>query len=329
MKNLLSIILLDPDTYIYIGWGLLAVLTIIVAIVCWRTRRRWLRVSLLLPLLLLWYVFLYGTYIGFKQLEVVRVELAFSDLPEAFDGYKIVQFSDLHLGTCTGSRKDIVQRVVDSINAQHADVVVYTGDLKNKEPSEIEPFLSVLETIEAKDGVFSVLGNHDYAIYLKDPTPVLVAQNQGKTENYEEDMGWTLLMNSRKRIWRDSSDIVIAGMQNDGEPGGRFPQLGDINYSLYGIRRNEFVVMLEHDPSSWRRKILPHSHVQLTLSGHTHGGQFSLLGLSPAAFVQKEYDGLYWAGERALYVSKGIGGVVPFRFGTPPEIVVFTLKIKK
>ena len=329
MMHLLSIILLPPDTYIYIGWGILAVLSIIVAIVCWRTRRRWLRVSLLLPLLLLWYVFLYGTYVGFQQLEVVRVELAFRDLPEAFDGYKIVQFSDLHLGTCTGSRQDMVQRVVDSINAQHADAVVFTGDLKNKESTEIPPFMPLLETIEAKDGVFSVLGNHDYAIYLKDPTPMDVAQNQGKTEGYEQDMGWTLLMNSRVRIWRDSANIVIAGMQNDGEPGGRFPQLGDISYSLYGIRRNEFVVMLEHDPTAWRRKILPHSHVQLTLSGHTHGGQFSLFGLTPASFLYKESIGLYRAGERVLYVSKGIGGVVPFRFGTPPEIVVITLRTQK
>jgi len=325
--KILSLVLFSPDTYIYIGWGIIAFLSLIVGIVCWRTRKRWLRALLLLPLLLLWCIFLYGTYVGFHELEVVRVELAFSDLPEAFDGYKIVHFSDLHLGTYEG-RKDQVLRVVGSINAQNADMVVFTGDLKNKEAPEIKPYLPLLSAIKAKDGVYSVLGNHDYAIYLKNPTPIEVQQNQGMTEAYEDEVGWTLLMNGRVRIRRDSSNIVIAGMQNDGEPGGRFPQLGDINSALSGISRNEFVIMLEHDPSAWKRKILTHSHVQLTLSGHTHGGQFALFGLTPASFIYKESNGLYKVGERALYVSKGVGGVVPFRFGTTPEIVVITLKKK-
>lgn len=327
MISLLSFILLAPDTYIYITWGVFALITIIVVIVCWRSRRRWLKVLMLLPLLFAWYAFLWGTYVGFGQLEVVRLELSFKDLPKAFDGYKIVQFSDAHVGTYIGGRSDILRRAIDSINAQHADAVVFTGDLQNKEPSEIEQMEPLLSRIKASDGIFSVLGNHDYTMYTNLENPIDIGRNQGKTEGFQIDMGWTLLMNARRIISRDSSRIVIAGMENDGE--GRFPQRGNINSALYGISRNDFVIMLEHDPTSWRRRILPHSHVQLTLSGHTHGGQFSLFGLSPAMFKYRQYRGLYQTGERYLYVSKGLGGVVPYRFGSTPEIVVITLKSKQ
>ena len=140
-------------------------------------------------------------------------------------------------------------------------------------------------------------------------------------------MGWHLLNNSHYRIRRDSAAIYIAGMENDGE--GRFPQLGDIRLALSGLNRQSCVIMLEHDRTSWRRRILPHSHCQLTLSGHTHGGQFSLFGLSPVMVNYSESAGMYYAGDRALYVSTGVGGVVPFRVGVKPEIVVITLKKKK
>jgi predicted MPP superfamily phosphohydrolase len=140
-------------------------------------------------------------------------------------------------------------------------------------------------------------------------------------------MGWKLLNNSRILVERDSQRIVIAGMENDGE--GRFPQLGNVNRALWGVSRDDFVVMLEHDPTSWRRKILPHSHTQLTLSGHTHGGQFSILGWSPASLAFHETYGLYKLNGRYLYVTSGLSGVVPFRFGIPAEIAVITLRKSK
>jgi predicted MPP superfamily phosphohydrolase len=323
--TLFSFVLLQPDTYIYIGWGVLAFLSLVVLLLCrFIRRRRWKRLLLLLPLLLFWGAFLWGTYVGFGQLEVVHLTFASRDLPEAFDGYRIVQFGDAHVGTYTGSRQEILERAVDSINAQQADLVVFTGDLQNKEPSEILEAKPILSRIKAADGVVSVLGNHDYTMYTDLTNPIEIDTNQGRTENYQLDMGWKLLLNSRFRIRRDSACIVIAGMENDGE--GRFPQMGNISSTLYGVSRSEFVVMLEHDPTSWRRKILPHCHAQLTLSGHTHGGQFSLFGLTPAMFMYREYQGMYYAGERALYVTKGLGGVVPFRFGVKPEIAVITLR---
>ncbi len=278
--------------------------------------------------LMLVLAYVYGCTVGFKQLEVVHVEFASADLPEAFDGYKIVQFSDAHVGTYALGRQDILRRAVDSINAQHADMVVFTGDIQNKLPSEVEEFMPLLSSIKAADGVFSVLGNHDYPMYMNTDDFIEISSSLGRTESYQTDMGWTLLLNDRCRIRRDSSSIVIAGMENDGRPGGRFPQKGDVNGALFGVRRDEFVIMLEHDPTCWQRKILPHSHAQLTLSGHTHGGQLSLFGWSPASFSYDEYAGMYYNGDRALYVSKGLGGVIPFRLGTPGEIAVITLKKK-
>jgi hypothetical protein len=324
IPRLLSIVLLQPDTYIHIGWGLLIVLSVVVALLCWRIRNIWLRRLLPLPLLLCWFAFLWGTYVGFFQLEVRNVEYVSPDLPEAFNGYRIVHVSDIHIGSLTGSRASILERVVDSINAQQADAVCFTGDLQNKCPQEIEPYLKLLSTIKAPDGVYSVLGNHDYTDYLDSQDPYEHYTNMGRSISIQEDMGWRLLANSRQVIRRDSSRLVIAGMENDGE--GRFPQLGDIGQTLRGISRRDFVVMLEHDPTSWRRKILPHCHAQLTLSGHTHGGQLSVFGWSPARLAYREYSGMYYAGHRALHVSNGIGGVIPFRLGAPAEITVITLK---
>ena len=139
-------------------------------------------------------------------------------------------------------------------------------------------------------------------------------------------MGWQLLLNSHAVIRRGADSIVIAGMENDGN-GTHFPQLGDIEKTLEGVTGNTFVVMLQHDPTSWQRKILPLSHVQLTLSGHTHAMQFSLFGWSPSSLIYRENNGSYTTDEgRAINVSSGLGGFIPFRFGVPGEIVVITLK---
>ncbi len=312
-------ILLHPDAYLWIAAVLLALLSLIAL----KLRPHWLRLSTLAVTLVGWLLLLYGTFVGFYQIEVRHVELIFSDLPAAFDGYRIVQFGDAHVGTLTGDREQLLQRVIDSINAQKADLIVFTGDLQNKEPQEILPHMRRLAKLDSPNGVFSVLGNHDYAAYSQADDFTKYA-NCGLTRTIEKEMGWKLLCNEYEMIRRDSQYIVIAGMENDGE--GRFPAFGDINQTLYGLNRRSFVVMLEHDPSSWRRKILPHSHAQLTLSGHTHGGQFSILGWSPASLVYREFSGIYRHGERTLYVTKGIGGVIPFRFGTPAEITVITLR---
>ena len=274
--------------------------------------------------LLNWYVLFYGSFVGFDQITVREVTYESAELPEAFDGYRIVQFSDAHVGTYIGGREHLLQAVVDTINAQNPDVVVFAGDLQNREPQEILPFIEVLGDIKAKDGVFSVIGNHDYADYIE-ATPTQKMQNEKETRELEMNMGWRLLVNEHDVVRRGADSIVIAGLDNDGD-GKKFPQRGDVRKALEGVSDSAFVVMAEHDPTCWRRKILPESRAQLTLSGHTHAMQFMIGNWSPASFVYKEWGGVFSEGDRALCVSTGIGGIIPVRFGVPGEIVVVTMR---
>ena len=271
-----------------------------------------------------WYVLFYGSFVGFDQITVREMTYESAELPESFDGYRIVQFSDAHVGTYIGGREHLLSAVVDTINAQSPDMVVFAGDLQNREPQEIRPFVDVLGGIKAKDGVFSVIGNHDYSDYIE-ATPDIKAENEKETRELERKMGWRLLVNEHEVVRRGTDSIVIAGLDNDGD-GKKFPQRGDVRKALEGVSDSAFVVMAEHDPTCWRRKILPESRAQLTLSGHTHAMQFMIGNWSPASFVYKEWGGLFSEGARALIVSTGIGGFIPFRFGVPGEIVVITMR---
>ncbi len=274
-----------------------------------------------------WFILIYGTTVGFSKLDVRQVEYYSEELPHSFDGYRIVQFSDAHVGTYLNGRRHILEKAIDSINAQKADMVVFTGDLQNMRPSEIRPLAPILSRLHAKDGVVSILGNHDYAVYVKDDEKTKEANNR-ETIDLERQMGWTLLLNEHLTVRRGNDSIVVAGMENDGES-MYAPKLGNVAKTLEGLSGNPFTVMLEHDPTCWRRKILPQSKAQLTLSGHTHAMQFELFGWSPASLIYKEWGGMFYEGSRAINVSTGLGGFMPFRFGVPGEIVVITLRTKK
>ncbi len=274
-----------------------------------------------------WFILIYGTTVGFSKLDVRQVENYSEELPHRFDGYRIVQFSDAHVGTYLNGRRHILEKAIDSINAQKADMVVFTGDLQNMRPSEIRPLAPILSRLHAKDGVVSILGNHDYAVYVKDDEKTKEANNR-ETIDLERQMGWTLLLNEHLTVRRGNDSIVVAGMENDGES-MYAPKLGNVAKTLEGLSGNPFTVMLEHDPTCWRRKILPQSKAQLTLSGHTHAMQFELFGWSPASLIYKEWGGMFYEGSRAINVSTGLGGFMPFRFGVPGEIVVITLRTKK
>ena len=293
----------------------------------WLAPRRWWRHCALACTIIIWAAVAYGSFIGFEELEVRHFEYASEDLPEAFDGYRIVQFSDAHVGTFTGSRDWLMQRAVDSINAQQADAIVFTGDMQNLNPDEIRPQMSVLRQVRAKDGVFTILGNHDYPIYMDYDEATKTACLK-QTKQLERQLGWDLLLNEHRVIRRDSDSIVIAGMENWGTL-KRMPRVGDVKKTLQGVNPSSFVIMLQHDPTAWRTKILPECKAQLTLSGHTHGGQFSIFGWSPAAFTYDVWAGEAYEGDRALYVSAGMGALIPFRMNEPGEIVVVTLKSKK
>ncbi len=264
----------------------------------------------------------YGFAIGWRHVVTKSTEISFERLPEAFNKYCIVQISDLHLGTYTKAPKTI-ENIVEKINKINADLVVFTGDLINQFPSEITQFANHLSALRAKDGIMSVLGNHDYCIYNKlseanhkEATSEVVSQTRR--------MGWDLLMNEHRIIKRKNQEIAIVGVENGGPAPS--PSFADLPKALRGLKAGIFKVLLSHDPKFWRREVLTDSDVDLTLSGHTHAMQLKIGKFTPSKWHYSEWGGLYAEGARKLFVSLGIGGSVAFRFGAWPEINVITLR---
>lgn len=285
-----------------------------------KLRRNWGNYVGLVLVLAELYILFHGTMVGTDRLNVRQVTIEFDDLPKAFDGYRIAQFTDVHLGSM---KDELMLRAVTAIDDMRPDLIVFTGDIQNMGPDELPRFAQTLKRLTAKDGVMSVLGNHDYSRYVN-VSPEEALRNERMTRDFETSVGWQLLLNDNRIVRRGSDSIVIAGGENDGRP--PFPAKADLKKAMRGIHAKSFVVMLQHDPSAWRRHILPLTNAQLTLSGHTHGGQISLFGLRPTELVGKEDDGLYVEGKRKLFVSTGLGGFVPFRFYMNPEVVEITLK---
>lgn len=285
-----------------------------------KLRRNWGNYVGLVLVLAELYILFHGTMVGTDRLNVRQVTIEFDDLPKAFDGYRIAQFTDVHLGSM---KDELMLRAVTAIDDMRPDLIVFTGDIQNMGPDELPRFAQTLKRLKAKDGVMSVLGNHDYSRYVNLP-PDEALRNERLTCDFETSVGWQLLLNDNRIVRRGSDSIVIAGGENDGRP--PFPAKADLKKAMRGIHAKSFVVMLQHDPSAWRRHILPQTNAQLTLSGHTHGGQISLFGLRPTELVGKEDDGLYAKGKRKLFVSTGLGGFIPFRFYMNPEVVEITLK---
>lgn len=268
--------------------------------------------------------FLYGFVHGWKRLQTKEIEIVSADLPAAFDGYRIVQFSDLHIGTF-GNDTTYVRRLVERIQHLHPDMIVFTGDLVNASTEELDPYGSLLSQLRATDGVFSVLGNHDYCTYRRYDTDDGAAFNVAELKRRQRAFGWDLLLNEHRTIRRGSDSIVLVGVENDSQP--PFPAHGDLEAALQGVAAGSYKILLSHDPSHWRREVLPGSDIQLMLSGHTHGMQLKIGRFSPSRWSYPEWGGLYHDNEgRTLFVSLGVGGTVPFRFGAWPEIDLITLR---
>ena len=266
----------------------------------------------------------YGMTFGWRQLSVKEVELAFDDLPDAFDGYTIVQLSDWHVGTY-GENSGFVQKVVDRANSLRPDLVVFTGDIVNLRSDELDNFYGSLSSLSAPDGVVSVLGNHDYGLYRDDYNDD--PHEEGfRVARAEASMGWKVLLNEHVFVSRGTDSIAVIGVENTGKP--PFPRIGDLQKAMQGIDETTFSILLSHDPSHWRMEVLPDTDIALTLSGHTHAAQFKVFGWSPSRWLYPEWSGLYEEGVQKLYVSEGIGGTIPFRLGTKPQIVKITLKKK-
>lgn len=276
----------------------------------------------------------YGFFFGWRHVVVRETTCTSALLPSSFDGYRILQLSDIHLGTYLKSRK-FIDRLVDKVNAQKVDLIVFTGDLLNVSAEEVIPFQHALAKLNAKDGIYSVMGNHDYCEYVsldkKSPSSegrkdlvAKIAKNQNVLKYLEEKMGWHLLLNDHVEINREEDAIFLIGVENISRP--PFQDYGDLKKAMDGLKEGTFKVLLSHDPSHWRRGVLHQTDIALTLSGHTHAGQVKIGNFSPSKWAYHEWGGKYTEGESMLNVSLGIGGTVPFRLGAWPEINVITLR---
>ena len=271
-------------------------------------------------------IVVFGYAYGSRHFVVKEQTLWFDDLPDAFDGYRILQFSDFHAGAFHMGHDDDVEKIVEMINAQGCDMVCFTGDLVTRSAKELERFEQALSQIQAPDGVYSIMGNHDYAMYNHGWSVGRRKNDIQELQRKERAFGWNLLLNEHQKVYRDGDSIAVIGIENDGTP-PHFPQFGDLEKASEGLADGEFKILLSHDPTSWQRHVLTQSDVQLTLSGHTHAGQFKMFGWSVVANVYDEWSGAYEMDGQQLFVSEGVGCVpFPYRIGAWPEVNVITLK---
>ena len=268
---------------------------------------------------------LFGATIGKEYFQVKEVTLPSKDLPKEFEGFRIVQIADIHTGSW-GTDTQAMQQAVDIINAQQPDLIVFTGDLVNNLASELDAFIPVFSQLKSKQGVYSVLGNHDYSTYIQWEHPSQQEEQLESLKQKQAQMGWTLLNNQHIKLYQGKDSIALIGVENSGRP--PFPDHARLSEAMQGTE-GMFQILLSHDPSHWRREVLPETDIQLTLSGHTHAMQTKFFGFSPARWVYPENEGLYQEGEQMLYVNIGLGHLLyPMRLGAWPEITLITLKSK-
>ena len=285
---------------------------------------------------LLWW----GVFFTRREIQVNQVTITSAKLPAAFNGYKIVQFSDAHVGTW-GNDTTFISKLVDRINGLKPDMIVFTGDIVNRRTDELQPFLKVLSRLKAKDGVYSVLGNHDYGDYIDWNNEEDHKKNNELLARWEKEMGWRLLNNERAFVTKGNDSIVLIGVENWGEP--PFPEYGRLTEaypshrdSTYNLNDSRFKILLTHNPEHWSREVLNISNIDLSLSGHTHAMQMMIsIGnwkWSPSVFKYSRWGGLYKekskSGEpMSLYVNIGSGEVgMPSRIGSAyPEITEIIL----
>ena len=266
--------------------------------------------------------FAFGFIEGWKRLELKHITFTSPDLPPYFDGYRLVQITDFHLGSFPPGN-DFVQKVVDAANNEEPDMILFTGDLVNNQASEVEPYLETLAQLHASDGIYSIWGNHDYCEYGNNHSIGALKRNRRMLYGYQEKLGWHQLMNEHHVVSHGMASIAVIGVENPGQP--PFTNRSNLKKAMKGVDPDMFKILLSHDPHHWRREVVG-KKIQLTLAGHTHAGQLKIGKWTPARMAFKEWGGAYRIGEQMLYVSSGIGGSFPFRLGAWPELTVVTLK---
>ncbi|MBC6988132.1 metallophosphoesterase [Hymenobacter sp. BT491] len=270
---------------------------------------------------------LWGMVKGGTNYQVKRVKLRFSNLPAAFDGFRVLQISDLHTGSFQS--KEPLQRAVDLINAQKADLIFMTGDLVNNYAHEVEEHIDTLAGIQSDLPIYSILGNHDYADYVQWESREAKAANLQRLIGNHAKIGWKLMLDESHTIERNGEKIAILGVQNWGN-NLHFPKYGNLAKAHASSGDAPFKILLSHDPSHWEGQVLDYQDIDLMLAGHTHGSQFGVnlpfLKWSPVQYVYKQWAGLYQKGKQYLYVNVGLGFIgYPGRVGFLPEITVFEL----
>ena len=275
---------------------------------------------------------LYGMIKGKYNFKVLKYELEFADLPDAFDGFTMTQISDIHSGSFDNKNK--INYAVDLINKQKSDVILFTGDLVNNVAHEMDDWKELFSSLSAKEGVFSVLGNHDYGDYVRWNNNEEKIKNLNKLKKIQSEMGWNLMLNENFFIERQNQKIVIIGVENWGENG--FKQAGDLDLACKNVNDNDFKILLSHDPSHWKTKVKNDDrNFQLTLSGHTHGMQFGIeipgwIKWSPVKYRYENWAGVYEEKGRFINVNRGFGFLgYPGRVGIWPEITVIKLRKKR
>ncbi len=274
---------------------------------------------------------LYGMYKGKYNFKVLKYNLEFDDLPEAFHNYQITQISDVHSGSFDDRKK--IEYAIDLINRQKSDVLLFTGDMVNNKADEMHPWTELFSTLEAKDGKFSVLGNHDYGDYIDWATPEEKMKNLEDLKILQRNIGFDLLLNESRYLEKDGAKIALIGVENWGR--GGFKKAGDLNMAKSNIAKDDFKILMSHDPSHWEDKVIHDDyHYHLTLSGHTHGMQFGIeipgwVKWSPVKWRYKYWAGVYEELGQYINVNRGFGFLgYPGRVGIWPEITVITLKKK-
>lgn len=274
--------------------------------------------------------FIYGVVRGAYKYKVHHVKVPSPDIPEAFNGFKIVQVSDIHTGSFIDN--SALHKAFDIVMAQKADLILFTGDLVNNKSEETLGFEEVYSKLKAPYGVYSVLGNHDYGDYVRDwENEAAKRQNLEDLKKVHANAGWRLLMNEHVALEKDGQKIALLGIENWGGS-MHFPKYGKMELAHKGTEDFPYKILMSHDPSHWDHQVLTeYQDVDLTLSGHTHGMQFGIeipgFKWSPVKYIYKNWAGLYKSGKQFLYVNRGLGFLgYPGRLGIWPEITVIELQ---
>ncbi|MDD2305314.1 MAG: metallophosphoesterase [Prolixibacteraceae bacterium] len=307
-----------------------ALMTILSYLIRWIAGLREQIITLLGSLLVgsgIFIVFSYGIFIGRYQVIINRQDLYFDNLPAQLDSFKIVQLSDIHLGSFRND-PDILKKTIKMIETIQPDLLLFTGDIVNNFGDEMKGFEPYLKQLSARYGKYAIQGNHDYGDYYEWPDSISKQKNLDQIESGLTQAGFKLLLNQWDKIIVKDTSFALIGVENWGHK--PFPQYANLDVAMKGVPANSFKILMSHDPAHWKAIVLPQSDIPLTLSGHTHGGQFGLkiagIEFSPIYIVQKYWGGLYKSGNQYLYVNRGLGTIgFSGRIEMNPEITLLTL----